>query len=325
MGFASDPVYIHANRKKDRDFVCIATIDAVPTVSFRLPSANPLLKPGGTEDPTHCQEQAEEKYFLTPGVHKITLAYWDLDAFRYGYGLPAEFEITVQAGQTLRARRQESGWSKTRLWIEDGSGAAQVEAQQVQFQGRRLVRFGRFDPKINPYNVLPSLSSDPVYSGAPITSIAVEIAMDNRNKAYIDQVREAFINRFRECGLVARVRTTLYDDAGAPEATQEAATDATAAPQSFEAKLAISEHGFTYYKQRGLSLFGNSTDPKQNPTNVNLGASLTLGAAEKSVWESGVEVSFPVIGMRNFADGFIGRLSEDGYLKGCPDISRFDH
>src|SRR5579859_874582 len=144
-GFASAPTYIHENRKADQDFACISAIDHVSVASFKLSSVDPLLHEQGTNDPTHCQSLSSFPYTLTPGRHAISVAYWDLDSFRWGYALPAEFEISVQAGQTLHVRRQESGWSKTKIWIEDGTGAQIGEAKQVQYEGRDSVTFGQLN------------------------------------------------------------------------------------------------------------------------------------------------------------------------------------
>lgn len=327
-GFASDPTYIHENRKADRDYACISAIDGVPVVSFRLPGANPLLIPGGTEDPTHCQTLAGFKYYLAPGPHKISVAYWDLDAFRYGYGLPADIDISVRAGQALQVRRQPSGWSKTQVWIEDASGARLGEIRQVQYEGRRSVKFGRIDPKLTPYSVVPSLTPDPAYSGARLSSIAVDIVLDDRNKDLIDPLRQTFVARFKECGMAARVHTVIANDNGGIESAGDDMTGpelARAAPQSFDAKLTILEHGFTYYKQRGLSLFGNSADAKQHPTDMTVETALTLKGAKSPAWQTGATVFLTGASMKDIPDAFIGRLSDDGYLQGCPEIPKWPH
>jgi len=318
-GFASDPVYIHENRKADRDFVCIARIDGVPTVSYELPKGNRLLKPAGTEDPTYCQDKAGFKYLLTPGPHSISVGYWDLDSFRRGYALPATFEVTLSAGQSLQLRRKAIGWSTTRLWIEDASGAQVGDARDVQYEGRRNIAFGQFVTQGNYTSVIPSETPDPAYSGAPIARLSVDVVVDSRLKDTVDPIRGGFADRLKECGVAARLHTVVVDDSGA------VVGESDTGGEPGDAALTIVERGFIYTDRHEISLFGEARDPKQSPTNTLFDARLTLAGAQAPAWRSGVTVFFPTLMMRGLADAFVGRLSEDGYLQGCADIPKWDH
>ena len=327
VGFSSDPVYIHENRKADRDYICISHIDGSPVISFKLPQIDPLLNPAGTEDPTHCQNMAEFKYLLAPGMHSISVAYWDLDTFKYGYALTATFEVSLAAGQNLRLQRKPIGWSKTKLWIEDNEGGQVGDSHDVQYKGRRSIAFGQLVPQNKYTGFIPSRAVDPVYSGSPISRLSVDVILDAGFKDSVDAIRNGFVSRLRECGVAATVHSVLLDDKGAVAGESEERSDESETspqPSPSDAKLTIVEQGFTYYAKKE-ALFEVASDPKKNVMNTRLEATLTQRDAKAPVWQSGVDVVFPKLMIKGLADAFVGRLSENGYLRGCAEIPKWDH
>lgn len=306
----------------DRGKICISTIDGHDVVYNKLQYAENGGKKGENE-PSLCQKFADFKYVVAPGVHRVVAQYWPNGAV---YSRAAEFSITTQAGQSYNPQRNDFAWSKSEFWFQDSAGNIATEKALVQFSGSYIASFGVFQPKTGDLiDDRPPVAS---YSGDPIRKLLVSADLGPVMDDQVSSFAGKFAGLLNDCGITSQARVRQLQ--GTEPLTLNKPNSAQAEKVSLASDVAA------YQPDAVLEItFLMRRSPSQSGGQYAALASWMAVAAKlsdhtgRSLWKRDVEFNIPtglfkdVRGSDYLAAALIGRLTEDGYFKGCR-TSRMD-